>query len=298
MEVPLERISRDHFIYAFAPGLEPVCEVAPGGQILFETLDASTGRIHHANDLEQYLAVRDRRRVNPATGPVRVVGSRTGDELVVTIERIDLAPRGYVRVGPGSALVDRIDEHQAVIVPIEGGHFLMGGHRFPIRPMVGVIGTAPARGELLTAVPGDHGSNLDCNAIRPGARVHLPVAVEGALLALGDVHASMGDAEISGTGIEIGAEVQVRVESLFCGSHGFPWVESDERIIAIGHGPTIDAALTTATARLVQLLGEQYGFGRIAATMAISAAGDVRVGQYCGGMDATAYATFPRPRPD
>lgn len=297
MEVPLQRIWREHFIYAFTPGLDPVCEVAPGSQILFETHDASTGRIHHADDLEPYLAVRDRRRVNPATGPVRVVGSRTGDELVVTIERIDIGPRGYVRVGPGSALVDRVDEHQAVIVPIVGDRFLMGGHRFPIRPMVGVIGTAPARGELLTAAPGDHGSNLDCNEIRSGARVHLPVAVEGALLALGDVHASMGDAEISGTGIEIGAEVLVRVESLFCGSHGFPWVESDDRIVAIAHGPTIDVALTTATARLVQLLGEQYGFGRIAATMAISAAGDIRVGQYCGGMDVTAYASFPRPLP-
>src|SRR5215217_3776185 len=84
--------------------------------------------------------------------------------------------------------------------------------RLPLRPMVGVIGTAPADGVIYTAAPGPQGSNIDVNAVTLGARVHLPVHVPGALLAIGDVHASMGDGEVSGTGIEIAGEVTVRVD--------------------------------------------------------------------------------------
>ena len=36
--------------------------------------------------------------------------------------------------------------------------------------------------------------------------------VPGALLQMGDVHATMGDAELCGTGIEIPAEITVRVQ--------------------------------------------------------------------------------------
>ena len=101
--------------------------------------------------------------------------------------------------------------------------------------MVGVIGTAPASGTVYTADPGPQGSNLDCNAIRVGSRVHLPVNVAGALLCIGDVHASMGDGEVSGTGVEINAEVQVRVENLPCGGHGWPWIETADEVVAVGH---------------------------------------------------------------
>src|SRR3712207_8523646 len=55
----------------------------------------------------------------------------------------------------------------------------------------------------------------------------LPVHVTGALLALGDVHAAMGDAEVTGTGVEINAEVTVRVEVLPGAAHARPWIEVD-----------------------------------------------------------------------
>lgn len=43
------------------------------------------------------------------------------------------------------------------------------------------------------AVPGDHGSNMDTKLIKVGSKVYLPVFVSGANLALGDLHACMGD---------------------------------------------------------------------------------------------------------
>ena len=291
------RIPRDQYTYRFAADVPPVVRIAPGEPVVFETYDASTGRIKVAEDLAAYLQVRDPRRVNPAAGPVWVDGARPGDELVVTVEAIRLAEQGYIRAAPGGVLSEGIVGPVTVIVPVEDVTTLLlpGGLRLPARPMVGVIGTAPAGGKVLTAVPGPQGSNLDCNLVRPGARVHLPVHVEGALLALGDVHAAMGDAEVTGTGVEINAEVTVRVEVLPGAAHARPWIEVDGQIAATGSAPTLEAAVSIATDGLVTLLGERLPLTRTEAYMLVSAYGDVHIGQACtpGGLDPTVYACFP-----
>jgi amidase len=295
------RVPRDQYTYRFAPDVAPVARVAPGEQIVFETYDASTGRIHAPADVHSYLKVRDLRRVNPAAGPVWVEGAQPGDDLVVTIEAIRLAAQGYIRAMPGGGVLSDVEGPVAVIVPVEEGETLVlpGGLRLPARPMVGVIGTAPASGEVLTAWPGPQGSNLDCNLVRPGARVHLPVHVPGALLALGDVHASMGDAEVSGTGIEINAEVTARVELRPGAAQPRPWIEVDGLIAATSSAPTLAAAVSLATDGLTRLLGERLGVSRTEAFLLISAYGDVRIGQACdpGGLDCTVYACFPAVMP-
>jgi amidase len=47
--------------------------------------------------------------------------------------------------------------------------------------------------------------------IRPGATVLLPVNVAGALLSLGDVHALMGEGEVTGTALETSADITLRI---------------------------------------------------------------------------------------
>jgi amidase len=291
----VQRVRRDQLVYAFAPDTPPVLTVAPGERFVVETYDASTGRIRVAEDLASYLQVRDPRKVNPAGGPIAVRGAGSGDELVVTIERIGLSDQGYVRAAPGGPVLPDVEGPRAAIVRVEGDDLIYpGGIRLPARPMVGVIGTAPARGVVYTADPAANGSNLDCNAIRVGARVHLPVNVAGALLCIGDVHASMGDGEVSGTGVEINGEVEASVELLPCGGHGWPWVETADEVVAVGSAPSVDAAIALAVDRLVRLMVERHNLGRTDAFMLVSARGDVHVGQCCGGLDATAYASFPR----
>ncbi len=73
----------------------------------------------------------------------------------------------------------------------------------PLRPHFGVVGLAPAHSDLVDSVPpANFGGNLDNWRVGPGARIYLPVAVPGALLSIGDPHASQGDSEICGTAIE------------------------------------------------------------------------------------------------
>jgi len=292
------RIPRDHLTYEFSAATAPVARIAPGSELVVETHDTSTGRIHRREDVAEFVRVRDPRKVNPAAGPIYVEGAAPGDALVVEILDIRLQPQGFVRVLAGAGVLqDGIEPLGVVMVRVDGDDLVFSGRlRFPARPMVGVIGTAPASGVAYTAEPGPHGGNLDFNAVAVGARIHLPVRVPGALLAIGDVHAAMGDGEVGGTGVEIAAEVTVRVGLEPGAAPDRPWIETADDWITTGSGPTLDDAVGVAIEELCRLLMARLGLSRTEAFLLISARGDVRVGQCARipGLDATAYAVFPR----
>jgi amidase len=292
------RIPRDRLTYEFSPEIPPVARIAPGAELVVETHDTSTGRIHRPEDVPAFVRVRDPRKVNPAAGPIYVEGAAPGDALVVEILGIRLQPQGFVRVLAGAGVLrEGIEPLGVVMVRGDGDDLVFGERlRFPARPMVGVIGTAPAGGVMYTAQPGPHGGNLDVGAIGVGARVHLPVRVPGALLAIGDVHAAMGDGEVCGTGVEIAAEVTVRVELEPGAAPDWPWLETADAWITTGSGPTLDDAVGVAVEELCRLLMARFGLSRTEAFLLVSARGDVRVGQCARipGLDATAYAVFPR----
>ena len=292
------RIPRDRLTYEFSAATPPVARIAPGTEVVVETHDTSTGRIHRPEDVPAFVRVRDPRKVNPAAGPIFVEGAAPGDALVVEILGIRLQPQGFVRALAGAGVLrDGIEPHGVVMVRVDGDDLVFGERlRFPARPMVGVIGTAPAEGVLYTAHVGPQGGNLDVNAVGVGARVRLPVAVPGALLAIGDVHAAMGDGEVSGTGVEIGAEVTVRVDLEPGAAPDRPWIETDEDWITTGSGPTLEDAVEVAVEGLCRLLMARLELSRTEAFLLISARGDVRIGQSARitGLEATAYAVFPK----
>jgi acetamidase/formamidase len=75
--------------------------------------------------------------------------------------------------------------------------------RVPIRPHFGVMGLAPKEADIVDSIPPSYtGGNMDDWRIGKGATMYYPVAVPGALLSVGDPHASQGDSEICGTAIE------------------------------------------------------------------------------------------------
>jgi amidase len=292
------RIPRDQFTYQFSATTEPVAIVAPGDQFVVETHDTSTGRIHRREDVPDFVRVRDPRKVNPAAGPVFVEGAIPGDDLIVEILGIRLQPYGFVRVLAGAGVLQEGIEPDGVLMArVDWEQLVLGERiRMPVRPMVGVIGTAPADGVIYTAQPGPQGSNIDVNAVTVGARVHLPIHVPGALLAIGDVHASMGDGEVSGTGVEIAGEVTVRVDLIPGAAPARPWIETAEDWITTGSGPSLEDAVEIAVEELTGLLMARFGISRTEAFLLVSAGGDVRIGQCARipGLDATAYAVFPK----
>jgi len=97
--------------------------------------------------------------------------------------------------------------------------------------------------DVLCVSPGPHGGNLDTVNIAGGAEIYLPVFTSGAKLALGDVHAIMGDGEICGTGVEIRAEVEMKVEICENWQLSNPVVKTEESYFFIGSAKTIEEAI-------------------------------------------------------
>ena len=291
----MKRISRDHINYTFSKEVRPVLEIEPGEDVVFETLDAASGKIETTEDALTVFAPKE--QANPASGPVAVKGAEIGDSLVVRIKEIDLAPYGYSRIrSGGGVIIEELDPPQAKIIQIEGEtvHFT-DRIKFPTRPMVGVIGVAPAGEAVHTFYPGPHGGNMDCNLIRESSKVYLPVSAPGALLSIGDVHASMGDGELTGGGIDIGAKVTVTVDLLKGRSWKRPWVETEDVWATCSNAPDLAEAIKIATSDMTTFLADKLEITREEAFILIGARGDIKVGQAAGlEMDVTTYLAVPK----
>jgi acetamidase/formamidase len=105
-----------------------------------------------------------------------------------------------------SGVVHKIIDYPGVPVDhatVQENHGILKNVRVPIRPHFGVIGLAPAEADFVDSIPpGYFGGNIDNWRIGKGATMYYPVAVPGALLSVGDSHASQGDSELCGTAIE------------------------------------------------------------------------------------------------
>jgi acetamidase/formamidase/AraC-like DNA-binding protein len=119
----------------------------------------------------------------------------------------------------------------------------LSGAEIPLRPHFGVIGVAPREEGLVDSIPPSYfGGNLDNWRIGKGAKIFLPVAVDGALLSVGDPHAAQGDSELGGTAIECSMtgvfEVilhkRVQQDSPFLRDLTYPLIETETEWIVQG----------------------------------------------------------------
>src|SRR4051794_34303254 len=123
----MTRITRDQLVYGFNPQTSPVATIEPGDTVIFETYDTSTGRIHKAEDVPGFVAVRDPKKVNPAAGPVYVEGAEAGDALAVEILEIKLVEPGFARaLKNAGVLQDGIREFGVAMVRVDGDHLIFG----------------------------------------------------------------------------------------------------------------------------------------------------------------------------
>jgi amidase len=126
--------------------------------------------------------------------------------------------------------------------------------------------------------------------------VHLPVFVPGALLFIGDVHATMGDGEISVTALEIPGEVRMRVDLVKSERIRRPWIEFPDCWVTTGDGPGIADAIRVAADEMAHFLMRRLGLSADDAYMLLSVRGDARVSQCAEPtmLAATARMVMPR----
>lgn len=187
----------------------------------------------------------------------------------------------------------------------------IGPISFPTTPMLGVIGVAPTKedGPISTMPAGRHGGNLDNKYNGIGSTIYLKVNVKGALLSIGDMHASQGDGEICGTGIEIGGHVLLSCRvlkhdqvygtdnhhhPLVC---NFPITETPQYWMTYGVVvENIPKATIVACEEASKLLTGQWGFSPEEAFIFLSVRGDLGLCQSCHPDTGTQIARMRIPK--
>ncbi|MBN1270043.1 MAG: acetamidase/formamidase family protein [Kiritimatiellae bacterium] len=187
-------------------------------------------------------------RLNGINGPIGVCGLVAGDGIAIHVEQIEilppfLAPNG----GP-------FFEGMGELVPLEyadGVFFYPNGFRLKAKPSVGNIAVLPAPTERVLGVIKNMGSrpdpnqgwrsvlndprgkhcHQDCQALGEGAVLHIKAQVDGGGICAADVHGYISQGEVGFAGIEVAADVQLRVERSDGWLIDWPLVETREEIM-------------------------------------------------------------------
>jgi acetamidase/formamidase len=316
----VQRITREQARkYAFDWEDRPLLRVQPGEVFEIETYDASTGYFKSPAD----KAIPGRRpgfdrtppQANPIGGPVFVEGAERGDALAVSIAAITVDDYSWIAIGPrrgplgestrwpelSADYTTKVFRH----TPGPSGTTRDGRLHFseriswPITPFVGTLGVAPDR-EVTTSLDGqgEWGGNLDVRDVAVGNRVLLPVFHAGGLFYLGDVHASQGDTEFTGTAAETKATVRLKLEVLK--GKRIPWmrIEKPASLVSVYASRPLEVAVETATVNLIDWLVTEHGFTPTDAYCLVSTCPDFRINVYqmckIGKLSFVAGAEIPK----
>ena len=130
---------------------------------------------------------------------------RQGDHDEAPYARAVYSYRWEPQTDPFGVVHTTYDYPGVPVVPgsVKRRHNVLDGIRIPLRPHFGVIAVAPREIDFVDSIPPSYfGGNLDNWRLGKGSTVYLPVSVPGALLSVGDPHATQGDGELGGTAIE------------------------------------------------------------------------------------------------
>ncbi len=290
------RIGRDEIIWAFGPDLEPVLDINPGETVTFETNDCFTGQIKSEADVVTEI---DFERVNSAPGPVAVRGAEPGDSVIAEILDIRPIEFGFACLIPGfGQLIEGVESPVTRMFRVANGWIEMNERvRFPVKPMVGVVGLATDGETLTNGLAGRHGGNLDDHLHGKGARIYFPVRQPGGMFAVGDMHASMGDGEICFTGVEIAGEVDIRFDLLKGKQATWPVTELKHAWVPHATADGYEEALKLCAEESAKLLVDEWSFTPEDAFIFLSVACDAGVAQACKpapGFGTIARFTIPK----
>jgi len=250
------------------------------------------------------------------TGPVEVEGAKAGDVLLV--EMMSLQPRvpyGVIsnRHGKG-ALPGEFPENKGPQAGADTAHpelyanvftfapiRQIGGKWYgivkgsagpeahiPLKPFNGTMGVAVNTKDKPNSIPpGAYAGNLDINELGLGAKLYVPVQVDGALFYAADPHFAQGDGEVALTAIEGSLRSTYRLTVLKAGDPRLPmkapmknpFVETKDYWIPVGLNADLNEAMKDATRQAVQFLNEKLGMDRATALADLSAGADFQVSQ-------------------
>ena len=286
----------DDLKFTYSGEHTPIGTVAPGERFVVETEDCFTGRFRHPDGFTPENLTWVLENLDGVTGPIAVEGAARGDAVAVTLHRVEVTTPGSVAWSRCEAAspADWWGEWYACDgLEVRDGHVHVGDLRIAARPLVGCIATAPRRETVFSKMQGSYGGNMDCNEVREGATVVLPVEVDGAYLYFGDSKARMGDGEVVqspevGTRLEVSVEAGPRPVGM-----GWPRVLSDEQLVTIVSARSIDDGSRLAFAEMLAWCTAYSGMSRADTALVLGMLADVGICQVANSLP-TARCTVDR----
>ena len=183
---------------------------------------------------------------------------------------------------------------------------------------------------LRTIPPREFGGNMDIRYLKVGTTVYLPCHIDGCGLAIGDFHYAQGDGEVSGTAIEMDADITVTTRILqdgpdlshgphyegaaslldipstrFYATTGYPFKEAGEIPRDIQYlasakvadltnlSRDVNLAAQNALVAMIDHIVDEYGYDRTQAYMIASVAVDLRIAQLVDSPNVGVTAILP-----
>ena len=183
---------------------------------------------------------------------------------------------------------------------------------------------------LRTIPPREHGGNMDIRYLKKGVSIYLPCYIPGCGLAIGDLHYSQGDGEVTGTALEMDATVTVMVEVMkdgprlnrgphyegpstlldipsksFYATTGFPIKKkgevppdmeylASEKIAGLENlSKDISLAARNALMEMIDYISETFGYSKEQAYIIASIAVDLRIAQLVDAPNVGVTAILP-----
>lgn len=288
-------LSSDHAFYAFDATVPAALMVPQGIEFVLETMDCFGNQVTDAAGLESL----DWEHINPATGPVYIEGVEPGDLVRVRITSLRVGERGTLCALPGEgAMRSLITVPETTFVANTGDSVVLqtgqGEVILEAKPMLGVIGLAPAPGTTVpNGTPGEHGGNMDCKLIGEGTTVYFRAAVPGGLFGAGDAHSLMGDGEVLVCGAESAAVASFIAEVVDAPALPTPFFETDEVYSVIVAASTTDEAYARASELFLGFLKDIVGLSVNDAARLMTLAGDLK---FCQVVDPQLTVRFEFPK--
>ena len=196
--------------------IEPVLYVKSGQTIQVDTVDSSGKQLNDKSTIDDVINL-DFSKVNPVTGPIYIEGAKKGDIIEIELIEFISSGWGWTAIIPGFGLLsDFFNDAELNLWKYDQNspsNSLFNKYaNIPLNPFVGTIGLSlEEKGVHSIVPPRKSGGNIDVKNFTKGAKLFLPVEVEGALLSMGDTHAAQGDGEVCGTAIESPMSIVIKI---------------------------------------------------------------------------------------
>ena len=273
----------------FSRDLDPVLTIAASDTVVVHTLDSSGHVGRPTSDGELPPRFFGQAGGHCLVGPIAVAGASPGQSLAVRFDSLVPDDWGFTNAGFRQTPLNA----RLGLTPAEGARLLWTidnqtrtatsqlGLATSTAPFLGVVAVAPAEpGEHSTTPPRPVGAgNIDCRDLVAGSTLYIPIAVDDALLSVGDGHAVQGDGEVSGTAIECGMTTTMTLELVDEPALDSVYAITPAGRITFGFEADLNEASAIALSAMLDWISADYAISRAEALALASATVSLRVTQ-------------------